>query len=568
MADVGKISDDGNWIWDGAEWQPNESEEIAVAHTDTTSDTEPEMSSKEDIEEIMMETLERKEKQARPDQMMQIMTVLILIFASCTAFISQQVSSIEAEASEYEASAELKLADARATESSENQLLIREEILLTEAQNQATQIQISESNIQLFSDEVELSLSEYIRIAVEKELIDFVMNGYVTSSEFQLLPLENCILYSDSNCIITGKLDSDGEANIIQFEAPYGNDILKNDALDQLANLLNVGSDEGALSWATGTAIEFENNSGYFFEISVIPGEDVQAFFDNPIAENKGISGILQSYTESIDVLSIEIRDLENRINDAKQNESNNEANWIYYTSMANMYYVIAELHYVNTEFDAYSENLTSAESFEYLATLAVQASNENASKINNELKPELESLKLSKENVIQAEKYVSELLNNITIESDKSTVSMERNLKTALDKVSEFDAATQSVEIGIELKDDLLSRSLAFQNGTIDNNTGLFVSNSAQTDFVNSIHNSSNEKYESAEEDQKEAREMQDKLSSVSSSVLFISVANMLLGIAGGFAMKKEKKRNALLLLCVGGLAGLFGAIQIVPTL
>lgn len=564
MADVGKISDDGNWRWDGAEWQPNEGEEIAIAHSATTFDTEPEMSTTDDIGEIMMETLERKEQEDRPDQMMQIMTVLILIFAACTGFISQQVSSIEAEASEYEASAELKFADARATESSENQLLIREEILLTEAQNQATQIQILESNKQLFSDEVDLSLSEYIRIAVEKELIDFVMNGYVTSSEFQLLPLENCILLADSNCIITGKLDLDGEVNIIQFEAPYGDDILKNDALDQLANLLNVGSNE----WATGTANEFENNSGYFFEISVIPGEDAQAFFQNPIAENIGLSGYLQSYPESIDVLSIEIRDIESRIDDAKQNESNSEANWIYYTTMANMHYVIAELHFVNTEFEAYSENLTSAESFNDLAILAVQASNENASKINNELKPELESLKLSKEDMIQAEKYVSELFNNITIESDKSTVSMERNLKTALDKISEFDAATQSVEIGIELKDNLLSRSLAFQNGTIDNNTGLFVSNLAQTDFVNSIHNSSNAKYESAEEDQKEAREMQDKLSSVSSSVLFISVANMLLGIAGGFAMKKEKKRNALILLCVGGLAGVFGAIQIVPTL
>lgn len=564
MADVGKISDDGNWIWDGAEWQPNESEEMAVAHSATTSDTEPQVSTNDDIGEIMMETLERKEREDRPDQMMQIMTVLILIFASCTAFISQQVSSIEAEASEYEASAELKLADARATESSENQLLIREEILLTEAQNQATQIQISESNKQLFSDEVNFSLSEYTRIAVENELIDFVMNGYVTSSEFQLLPLENCILFADSNCIITGKLDLDGEANIIQFEVSYGSDILKNEALDHLANLLNVGSNE----WVTGTAVQFEDESGYFLEIDIIPGDDAQAFFENPIAENKGVSGILQFYTESIDFLSIEIRDIENRINDAKQNESNNEANWIYYTTMANMHYVIAELHYVNTEFIAYSENLTSAESFNDLATLAVQASNENASKINIELKPELETLKLSKEGMIQGEKFVSELLSNITIESDKSTVSMERNLETALDKISEFDAATQSVEKGIELKDNLLSRSLAFQNGTIDNETGLFVSNSAQTDFVNSIHNSSNAKYESAEEDQKEAREMQDKLSSVSSSVLFISVANMLLGIAGGFAMKKEKKRNALILLCVGGLAGVFGAIQIVPTL
>ena len=102
MADVGKISDDGNWIWDGAEWQPNESGEIAIDNSETTVSTEPEKSTTDDIGEIMMATLERKEQENKPDQMMQIMTVLILIFAACTGFISQQVSSIEAEASEYE----------------------------------------------------------------------------------------------------------------------------------------------------------------------------------------------------------------------------------------------------------------------------------------------------------------------------------------------------------------------------------------------------------------------------------------------------------------------------------
>ena len=39
-----------------------------------------------------------------------------------------------------------------------------------------------------------------------------------------------------------------------------------------------------------------------------------------------------------------------------------------------------------------------------------------------------------------------------------------------------------------------------------------------------------------------------------------------MLLGIAGGFATEKEKKKNAMILLVAGAVSGVIGAIQIVP--
>ena len=93
------------------------------------------------IAKIMEDTLKKKEAEKAPDQIMKIMTIFILIFASCTGFISQKVSTIEAEAGDLDAAADLKIADARATESSENQLLIKEEILLTEAQNLAIEIE-------------------------------------------------------------------------------------------------------------------------------------------------------------------------------------------------------------------------------------------------------------------------------------------------------------------------------------------------------------------------------------------------------------------------------------------
>ena len=146
VTDVGSISEDGNWIWDGQQWQVYEKTEPEIAapamsaNQEFIQSTEKEFESvdknrdgvidkDEYIAKIMEDTLEKKEAEKAPDQIMKIMTIFILIFASCTGFISQKVSSIEAEAGDLDAAADLKIADARAAESSENQLLIKEEIL-------------------------------------------------------------------------------------------------------------------------------------------------------------------------------------------------------------------------------------------------------------------------------------------------------------------------------------------------------------------------------------------------------------------------------------------------------
>ena len=568
MTDVGKISDDGNWRWDGAEWQPNEGEEIAVAHSATTFDTEPQMSTNDDIGDIMMEALERKEQEDRPDQMMQIMTILILIFAACTGFISQQVSSIEAEASEYEASAELKLADARATESSENQLLIREEILLTEAQNLWIQIDGEENELLQKLTDVEEAINKYLNPAVENEILSYLRLGYVVPSEYGILPLENCFVFGGiSECEIQGFSTVDGEFKIQIAYTPGDNELLT----QSFSELFSV-VENGSLSSDELRSIETlydEIESAYLITLPVYGLYDESIFLQDPtqLFNTLGLVGDLQNTESTLYDLTYNKSILSDDINRVTSDIGVHNNNWLFFTQMKNYHNLIAEDLWIQGDSDGYYENKSMADSYHLDAEKAV--SNVNA---NNTILAGLRDSATFLDIDIAGSESLVKTLEAKNSNVDQRIATLLPEMSIALDQLFSADASVDKINSSLNsakfLKSNLLSRSAAYQNGSVSEETGLFLSDEVQQNFNNLVHTTSEEKYESAEEDQKEAREMQDKLSSVSSSVLFISVANMLLGIAGGFAMKKEKKRNALILLCVGGLAGVFGAIQIVPTL
>lgn len=553
MADVGKISDDGNWRWDGAEWQPNEGEEIAVAHSATTFDTEPQMSTNDDIGDIMMETLERKEQEDRPDKLMQIMTVLILIFASCTAFISQQVSSIEAEASEYEASAELKLADARATESSENQLLIREEILLTEAQNLALELSGYDEKIKTQEEKINSSITKFLKPEIEYQLLIFMMQGWIPTSEYSdILPLSYCLYEINTECEI-----SKGEYNFIMAYTLNSVQDEEESFLDQgvriLADIVNYSSYPFPI-------VDFDElNETYLFSIPVNNIQESYAVM--------GVESLLYETSERIDELEF------NSITNSTQSQYINReldvlyANWQNTVQKSQHHLLLAESLYIQEDYDGYWLNVNLSTNYHTESLELVESINLNNIKSanvnsNETLLRQLISNAQNDYNFI--EKEIERMESRMDIVQSESNTELNK-IETAIYASVELELLEESAS---GLKENILGRSAAYQNGSVSEETGLFLSDEVQQNFNELVHTASEEKYESAEEDQKEAREMQDKLSSVSSSVLFISVANMLLGIAGGFAMKKEKKRNALILLCVGGLAGVFGAIQIVPTL
>ena len=581
--DVGSISEDGNWIWDGQQWQAYEKTEPEISapamnnNEEFIQATENEFDTidknndgvidrEEYIAKIMEDTLRKKEAEKAPDQIMKIMTIFILIFASCTGFISQKVSSIEAEAGDLNAAADLKIADARATESSENQLLIKEEILLTEAQNLAIEIENQKTQISQLENEVNKSYEEYLGPASIREILQFQYYGFVTYSEFGLLPLENCFLSDEENgCVVESYIPDDlfgfqEDPLLFVNYTTTGSEL--DDSFEILYNQL----------WEIPEIFAEINYVGDSISYSIpIPVKvyNETLFLENATDEFNYIGTSLQLWQEQwkLDEIEGNLSDLQYQLSLTDKTTSILQSNRIVYTQYAMHHSILAEIALQNGDIDGYYDNISFYNSYTNDANNLVQEINnetQNWSYIKSSIESNTTNLNLQEYNVENLQKSSDKTNNNLQRYGSEMDAAIE-NLFSAIDEYDTLLSTLNSTEF---LKSSLLNRSAAYQNGTIDNETGMYISDEEQNSFTEEVHANSDAKYESAQKDQQEAQEMNDKLTSVSSSVLFISVANMLLGIAGGFATKKEKKKNAMVLLVAGAVSGVIGAIQIVPLL
>ena len=571
--DVGSISEDGNWIWDGQQWQAYQKTEpeISAPAMDTNEEfiqtTEKEFDTidknndgvidrEEYIAKIMEDTLKKKEAEKAPDQIMKIMTIFILIFASCTGFISQKVSSIEAEAGELDAAADLKIADARAEESKENQLLIKEEILLTEAQNLVLEIENYENQISQLENSINQTIEQYLEPAVQKELLEYVTYGYVIPSEYGILPLENCLVFNVTQCKVELYATPGEEYTQVGLLINYTAD---GESLVDLAfeTLANDGQGEAYKE-------ELENSVHYLMDIQLWTYNSSNFLLD----QSEGHGGDKgQLFYEMFKLQEIEYRliDLGTDLDFVERSMDYYNNKQIIFNQESNSYGLKAELALLAGDTNGYNENISLQDEYRDFANEMEGLSDENytlwtelRNKIlenNSLIVPQTESIELLEKKLDNTEDQMLELTNEMTSSLDELFTNY-----------SELESLSLSLSSAESLKSSLLNRSAAYQNGAIDNQTGMYISDEEQNSFTEEVHANSDAKYESAQKDQQDAQEMNDKLTSVSSSVLFISVANMLLGIAGGFATKKEKKKNAMILLVAGAVSGVIGAIQIVP--
>ena len=584
VTDVGSISEDGHWIWDGHQWQAYEKTEPTIAapamstNQEFIQSTEKEFETvdqnndgvidkEEYIAKIMEDTLKKKEAEKAPDQIMKVMTIFILIFASCTGFISQKVSSIEAEAGDLDAAADLKIADARATESSENQLLIKEEILLTEAQNLAIEIGNQKAQISQLDNEVNNSYEEYLRPAITNELLEFQYYGYIFESEFGLLPLENCLLSEEDNGCVVESYIPDSSSDLDLFDLGiFGPTLFLNytttgSSLDKSFEILynevwmaQKNENEGSISYSIPIDISIYNETEFLQNVTSLSN-----YF--------GYSSQLWEAEWALDEIEYNLSNLRYELSITEKQTSLFQSNYIVSTQYAIYYNTMAEMIAQEGNIAAYNENITMANYYYSQAANMSTAIGDNTDKwsnIQSSIDENTSALNFQSDDVETLQKDADQV-NNELIKSRSEMDSATKELFEAIDNLEGVKSTLNSTEF---LKSSLLNRSAAYQNGTIDNQTGMYISDEKQNSFTEEVHANSDAKYESAQKDQQEAQEMNDKLTSVSSSVLFISVANMLLGIAGGFATKKEKKKNAMILLVAGAASGVIGAIQIVPLL
>lgn len=588
VTDVGSISEDGHWIWDGHQWQAYEKTEPTIAapamstNQEFIQSTEKEFETvdqnkdgvidkEEYIAKIMEDTLKKKEAEKAPDQIMKIMTVFILIFASCTGFVSQKVSSIEAEAAEYEADAELTLADARATEASENQLLLREEILLTEAQNLAVEIESIESQITTQNLIYNSSLDEYFKPAVEIELLEFILNGpdFITNSDSSIFnPIYYCMYshyYTTSNCEMENYSSLDGvfDYSVITYTIPDELDDYEVYVKNAFGTLYNITKQSTNVEITSIISDYYDNNQTYYFQIPVY---------------NIGAPSIFGLSFSGLEMLLVETEyfaaDLEVSLSYSEYNISFIEnnlavhyANWNYHTGMTNYYDLLAESYFQQGLFDLANDSYNESNRQKQSATAQVQQINQNNSfhienlSNSDSLRNEIQA---AKQDLKDLEKRVNNVEDRIDILNPKLDTQDEKRMNANYE-LSDLKSALNST---MELKLDILDRSVAFQNGSVSSETGEFKSNLMQEEFTDAIRAESQSKYNSAEDDQQEAQNLKENLSSVASSILFISIANMLLGIAGGFSKNKQNKRNALILLIAGASCGVIGTSQIIPLL
>ena len=116
------------------------------------------------------------------------------------------------------------------------------------------------------------------------------------------------------------------------------------------------------------------------------------------------------------------------------------------------------------------------------------------------------------------------------------------------------------------------MEQSIANQSGYIQPNSGEFISEDAQNEFIEGVHNESAEKYELSKGAVQEAEDIRSIASDVSSSVMYVSVGNVTLGIAGGMLSRTsfglKNARSIYFLVAAGmavGMVGLVNALMIV---
>ena len=384
--DVGSISEDGNWIWDGQQWQAYEKTEPVIAapamstNEEFIQSTEKEFETidknkdgvidkEEYIAKIMEDTLKKKEAEKEPDQIMKIMTIFILIFASCTGFISQKVSSIEAEAGELDAAADLKIADARAEESKENQLLIKEEILLTEAQNLVLEIENYENQISQLENSINQTIEQYLEPAVQKELLEYVTYGYVIPSEYGILPLENCLVFNVTQCKVELYATPGEEYTQVGLLINYTAD---GESLVDLAfeTLANDGQGEAYKE-------ELENSVHYLMDIQLWTYNSSNFLLD----QSEGLGGDKgQLFYEMFQLQEIEYRliDLGTDLDFVERSMDYYNNKQIIFNQESNSYGLKAELALLAGDTNGYNENISLQDEYRDFANEMQGLSDEN----------------------------------------------------------------------------------------------------------------------------------------------------------------------------------------------
>ncbi len=560
--EIGRLSEDGNWSWDGTEWIPvvqqtpsGVPQEVLKKLEEKKGESLSDATNSHSVSSSPSSVVESVShvRETSQDKMLTALAIGVLLFSSVTGILAQSFSNIEQEAAEHESESMSLAAEARGLEAIENQALLREEILLTEVksllltnelsteavQQQTSELAAIEQNFYAQLDAYELLYFMYDAGPVE--LFDIYCYDASTVCSVDVVDAQHHDLY-----IFTYTFDVNG---LQELEA-------------RLTSLSEVDAD-----FLCNQPFECES----IFDIQMDSDAQNETYsislpqqFDPELMDFFGIYWHEYELELLIDEAKAWISEIEFMISTEESNRTVNLANWNLYNSHANTNELIGELYWsdglvddANAYFGMSFENQT-------LADETVELINENFANIS------LYNQELSMEKTIlsELEGFLNEvskagLANKISEQEGK----FEEMESSYIAKSNEVESLNSSIEMTASLVSRLLSQSLAFNASVIDGQSGEYISTTAQASFYESMHFESNQSYSEAQTEQEKADTIRAELAELSTAVMLVSVGNVILGVAGGMVTKAKQgngnKRNILILLCSGALVGTLGAIQ-----
>ena len=514
---------------------------------------------------------------------MQIVAVMIMVMAALTGAVSQEITKIQDEASQEEMEYQDLFAGARALEATENQVLLRDVILLTEANSQSSQISALSTEKNLIENQISSMDEDYWTSILRAEIDTYYLHGsdLLSMDWSQGMLIQSC--YSGGNSVVWYGLHPQCRAEVVDF---IGTDEVSTavqlsftwdeqqgvDSLSQMASFLPLIAEDydgvykpymsSCNYWTNCIQIQFPLFTSDEYRSN--PAYDTELW---AIWKNWGFSYHLTTLNQEIATTNSIIGTFE----EYRREEANNMTNywneysrsrdyWLHYLQLSEIFWALD----YNASSDYYwdAANISEAEMHQWTGLYEQAAGNSGwATDIIAENKS---ALRYHEQNLqIQTDWYTKEEGKRQTSTSESKSMIGER--EESLSRLNQIDS---EMAISIEMKSSLISETAAFQMGFISSNETSIPDRDSKSEFESIVHEESREKYDQAGETKQDAIVIREGLESITMSIMFISGGNVLFGASGGMLREKRlgykggSARSALLVFaggCLSSIAGLF---------
>lgn len=497
-----------------------------------------------------------------------ILSVLIVVMAGVVGIVSQKINSIQLEAEEEQNEADVEYVNARGMEGVENQRILEDLLLLTEAKAQKSFIDSGTATLETLEsqyNEVNMVLSPDI---IDLEIKYFYLKG---NKVFEEKWAENSVI----NQCYRKELSCEVYQNTLS-----GSDNT-NEAVEIVINLNALNSSSPIYIFSQRDNLEFD---GFYSPLVYTDQQPNELIIQFPLYYENNIAGIsnqdllwqnigyiymenyinewISEYNYQADVCETNLNFVKDWVSTHKNNAASAERIWLTNQQIADTYYANGD----DSMGDNVSEN---ADWWFEERNRLMNLSNENKS-----LSHDWETMLY--ENTTQIYTYETWLNEEKSIidtqfsqiQSEISRISAitldQSELKNQIDELS---AAVTNSE---NLMMDLILVTNAFELGFLDEGQPDFAGQEEEA-YRLIMHNESTVVYDDAYALEQSAKSSSSRLETLSTSIVFLSMSNMILGASAGMVKQKknekdivepESNRNVMLLSAVGGLLGLIGIL------